>query len=197
MDLTSLFSPAAFGSWNPPNQSMAPSPGTPGAQPANMMMPLPPGVTPQPVPGGPPGGGQSMSLAGGAPGGGGNLLAALFRGGAGGAGGSPFASSPFAEFMSRFRGGAGGAPMNINPSAPAGGSGFMSGVTGNPLMAKFGSALMQGQNPLQAMMSNPGDFAKWAAQRRAAVPGATPQANPAGLQPPVPTQNPGMLGGLY
>ncbi len=115
-----------------------------------------------------------------------------------GAAGSPAAPAP----------GATGATSGGNPLASLFGGGGASGpidalmsklgpaMSGNPMLAKFGSAMMGGQNPLQAMMSNPGDFAKWAAQRRQAQPGV--QANPVGNpQPPVPTQQPGMLGGLY
>jgi hypothetical protein len=80
----------------------------------------------------------------------------------------------------------------------------MMGGAGNPMMAKFGGALMGGQNPLQAMMSNPNDFAKWAAMRRQQQPGQAPpmqigqpQAPPSSTpQPPMPTQQTGMLGGL-
>jgi hypothetical protein len=99
-------------------------------------------------------------------------------------------------------------------------------MSGNPMLAKFGGALMGGQNPMAAMMSNPGDFAKWAAQRRQQQPGQAmpppmpvqqgqppqqpmPVAKPpmmqpgsvAGGPPMSPQQQPpgwgGMLGGLY
>lgn len=176
-DFTQFFNPSAFGSWNQPNQSMVgPKPvmpmagaggGAPGmAQPG--AMPAQPG-----------GGGSGM----------GGLMSLLGGAGAGGGG-------PLGALMSKLGGGAGG-PMDIRPPAqqPQGG-GMMSGITGNPMLAKFGGALMNGQNPLQAMAQNPGDFAKWMAQRRQAQPGV--QANPVGNpQSPVPTQQPGMLGGMY
>ncbi len=85
----------------------------------------------------------------------------------------------------------GGKPI---PSTPGqNGPQIPGSMSGNPMLAKFGAAMMQGQNPLQAMMQNPGDFAKWAAQRRAAMP-AIP-GNPMGPQPPA--QQPGQyqLGG--
>lgn len=179
VDFSQFFSPAAWGSWNQPSQSMiGPKPQTTAP-------------TMAPVPGMNPAGGGAPAAPG--PGGGGNPLAGLFGGMGGGGGGGPLAA-----LMSKLGGGA-GSPMNINPNAQGGspGGGMMSGISGNPMLAKFGSALMGGQNPLQAMMSNPGDFAKWAAQRRAGQPGQMP-TNPVGNpQPPVPTMNPGMLSGMY
>lgn len=194
VDFTQFFSPAAWGSWNQPNQSMVgPKPVMPMAPGAGAPGMAQPGVMPTQPGGAAPGGGGGgnfisdlMSKLGPA----GNPLMSLLSGKGGG--GNP-AENPL---MSLLRGGhGGGGPMNITPGAPAPqGGGMMSGISGNPMLAKFGGALMSGQNPMQAMMSNPGDFAKWAAQRRAAQPGANPVGVP---QPPVPTQNPGMLGGLY
>lgn len=184
VDFTQFFSPAAWGSWNQPNQSMV------GPQPPHQMAPgAGPGMAqPGVMPAQPGGGGASAGGIAGMSGMGG-LLSLLKGGGGGGMPGMGFLQ------MLMGKGGGAGSPMNINPNAQQGGGGMMSGISGNPMLAKFGSALMGGQNPMQAMMQNPGDFAKWAAQRRAAVPGV--QGNPMGPQPPVPTQNPGMLGGLY
>ncbi len=185
VDFTQFFNPSAWGSWNQPSQSMVgpkpvmPMAGAGGGAPGMAQ----PGAMPA-QPGG--GGGGFMSDLMGKLGPAGNPLMSLLSGG--GAGGNPAAN----PLMSLFKGGGGaGAPTDIRPPAqqPQGG-GMMDGITGNPMLAKFGGALMNGQNPLQAMTQNPGDFAKWMAQRRQAQPGAGPQ-------PPVPTQQPGMLGGLY
>lgn len=162
VDFSQFFSPAAWGSWNQPSQSMVgPKPPMPGmAQPGGM--PAQPGGA---------GGGQPMTLPS-APAGGLGRLFGYDSMGMGNVGGG----NPIPSTTGQFR-----------PQIPG-------SMSGNPMLAKFGAAMMQGQNPLQAMAQNPGDFAKWMAQRRQQQQQASPVGNP---QPPVPTMNPGMLGGLY